>query len=52
MAEVTTAEAFAAALEATLGDAPENAGLRRNAVQEESWAARAADAARLIDALP
>ncbi|MFZ4408502.1 MAG: glycosyltransferase [Paracraurococcus sp.] len=52
VAEATSVEGFAAALEATLADPPGAAAARRDAVAEESWAARAADAAKLIDALP
>ena len=45
------AEQFAAALEAARQSAPESAGPRRARVAGESWPARAAEAAALIDGL-
>jgi glycosyltransferase involved in cell wall biosynthesis len=51
VAQVEGPAAFAAALQATLDDLPGAAAVRRDAVAEESWAARAADAAALIDKL-
>ncbi|WP_431268829.1 glycosyltransferase [Dankookia sp. P2] len=50
--EVEGPEAFAAALQATLADPPGAAAARRDPVAAESWAARAAEAAALIDTLP
>ncbi len=48
VAQATTPEAFAAALEAARADPPGAAAARRAAVAGEGWAARAAQAARLI----
>lgn len=51
VAEARDPAAFAAALEASRGDVPAAAAARRASVAGESWDARAAEAAALIDRL-